>query len=91
MISVSQVAEAHSVLAAYSWHERLPEQLPVWPQVEAARATHSSSGSVLPGIGSQKPTRPDITQLSQVPPHRDSQQTPSVQNPLAHSRSREHG
>ena len=78
-------AVAQTVPAGHTWHERDPEQAPVRPQVDGSWVEHSLAGSSPTGMGSQWPARPLSTQLSQMPPHRDSQQTPSVQNPVAQS------
>ncbi len=66
---------------------RLPEQNPVLPQVETASVAHSLSGSWPAGIAVHVPTVPPRLHFSQTPPHRVSQQTPSVQKPWAHSAS----
>jgi hypothetical protein len=66
------------------------EQEPVLPQVAAASVGHSLSGSVPAGSASQNPARPTWLHFSHVPPQRASQQTPSVQKPLAQAASTVH-
>ena len=66
-------------------HVRLPLQTPVVPHVLGACAAHSLSVSRPEGMGSQKPSRPLWLHFSHSPEHALSQQTPSVQNPEAHS------
>jgi hypothetical protein len=69
-------------------HAPPPSQVPSWPQVEVASCMHSSSGSVPPMTGRQRPSAWVVLapeQAMQPPPHAASQQTPSMQKPLAHS------
>jgi hypothetical protein len=64
---------------------RTPLHTPVVPQVDAAVAAHSLSGSCPAGTAAQEPTEPTRLHRSQVAVHALLQQTPSVQKPLAHS------
>jgi hypothetical protein len=84
-----QAAAAHTDPDAYNWQDRLPEHIPVLPQLSMDSPEHSLSGSVFTAIASQNPSRPTWSHASQTPPHRDWQQTPSVQKPPAHSPSAE--
>jgi hypothetical protein len=61
-----------------------PLQTPVVPQLEAGIAWQFAAGSVPPlGTGMQVPCFPATAQELQLPQLDDSQQTPSVQWPLA--------
>jgi len=80
-----QAAAAHTVDAGYSAQLRLPEQIPVVPQVLAACAAHSLSGSVPATTAAHVPRLPAWLHFSQVPLHTPAQHTPSVQNPDEHS------
>jgi hypothetical protein len=59
--------------------------MPVEPQVDAACTGHWSRGSVPSCALTQVPTVPWPAQVTHVPVHAALQQTPSAQNPVAHS------
>jgi hypothetical protein len=65
-----------------------PSQAPLVPQVEAAVAAHSSSGSAPAAMGPQVPSVPlpflAAEQAWHVPPQATLQHTPSAQEPEAH-------
>ncbi len=86
-VVVGQLEAEHTVLGGYSAQARAPLQKPLRSQLAGRSVAHSSPGSVLFGTGSQKPRRPVCAQLSQVPPQRALQHTPSLQKPSAHSAS----
>ena len=88
----TQVARRHPVVVDQGRHAPQPLQVPSLEQspLDGLLATQRRLGSVWPsGTGVQVPTLPGTRQLMHRPPtkaslHGESQQTPSVQNPLLH-------
>ena len=74
-----------TVPAGYLSHAPVPSHMPVEPHVDAASTAHSSRGSVPSWALTQVPTVPWPAHVTQVPAQALLQQTPSAQNPLAHS------
>ncbi len=74
------------VPGAYVRQPPVPSHLPSVPQEAAPWSVHTFRGSLDPaGMGVQVPMAVDSAQLRQLPAHAESQQTPSTQNPVAHS------
>jgi len=84
---LTHAAAWQTVPAPQVAQDAAPEHPPLFPQPDAAWAGHSPSGSVPGAAEAQKPLLAARSHRWQVPPHRDSQQTWSVQNPLAQSPS----
>jgi hypothetical protein len=81
-------AGEHTVPATCSWQPPLPSQAPLRPHVAAACATQAPRGSGAPAAtGWQVPALPVTLQARQDVQAPLSQQTPSVQWPLAQSPS----
>jgi hypothetical protein len=89
MVEPVQLAAPQIVPAAQSAQAPEPLQVPVVPQVAAAVAAHSLSGSLPATIAPQTPSLPcpffAAVQAWHVPLHAELQQTPSAQNPEAQS------
>jgi hypothetical protein len=68
-----------------------PSHTPSRPQVSTPSSAHWSRGSVPTSAATHVPTLFCAAQVMQVPAHSELQQTPSVQNPLAHSSPAVHG
>ena len=81
-----QVAAAHTVLLTYLRQAPAPLQVPSLPQVDAAAIGHcdATRGAAPAAIGEHVPTFPVRVHAPQPPSHALSQQTPLMQNPLAH-------
>jgi hypothetical protein len=86
-----QLARAQAVPPGWRAQARAPLQRPLVPQEAGADAGHSLPESAPSASASQKPARPAWLHRSQVPPQRASQQTPSVQKPLAQPTSATQG
>ena len=80
-----QAISWQTVPAGYTSHWPVPSHIPVEPHVDAACTGHWSRGSVPICALTQVPTVPWPAQVMHVPVHATLQQTPSAQNPLAHS------
>jgi hypothetical protein len=87
--SATQLEAPHDVPIAWSWQAPEPSHAPVRPQVEAASAEHSASGSRPARIGPQTPSAPapffSVVQATQGPLHAASQHVLSTQRPFWHS------
>jgi hypothetical protein len=77
---------AQTVPAEYLRQDPAPSQVPSVPHEAAFLSTHIARGSAPPAaIGLQVPSADASAQLRQAPWQASAQQTPSTQNPLAHS------
>ena len=82
----TQEAVPHGVPVGYFWHERLPSQNPLVPQLSLPRSLQLPLGSVAPGAAAvHLPCIPGTLQLRHAPAHAFSQQTPSMHCPDSHS------
>src|SRR5947207_3617281 len=85
-----QVCDAQTVPEAYLRQAPVPSQTPSVPQLCAPMSSHSLRGSVPRSASMQVPTAPCRAQVRQASVQALSQQTPSTQNPLAHSVASRH-
>ncbi len=88
-----QAASLQTVVLPHLAHPPVPH-MPVVPQVDAAWAVHSLSGSVPDVMARHLPLVPPVLALehaTQLAPQLESQQTPSTQKPLVHSAASPHG
>src|SRR5204862_2214152 len=85
-----QLAVTHTDPAGATRQPPAPSQVPSWPHAETASGLHSLSGSLPAPTKVHWPTVPGRAQDRHRPTQSPSQQTPSVQNPLAHSRPAPH-
>jgi hypothetical protein len=69
----------------------VPSHRPSFPQDAAPSSEQVLRGSAAPaGTGAQRPIEDGSAQLLHAPLHSSAQQTPSTQNPLAHSLAAAH-
>jgi hypothetical protein len=87
----AQVSGLQLVPALYLRQPPAPSHVPSLPQLAAPRSTQTARGSAAPAATAvQVPGADANAQLWHAEVHALSQQTPSTQNPLAHSAAAPH-